>query len=806
MNWSAPFIVRPIATTLLMTGVTLIGLVAYFVLPIAGVPQVDVPTIRITANLPGANAGTMASSVAGPLERQLATISGVTSISSASSLGETDIQVEFDLSRNVDGAAQDVQTAISAAGGQLPKNMPNPPTYEKVNPADALLMSVAVTSTDLKISAVDDYVENYLAPSIARVAGVGQVDYHGQQKPSVRVQINPTVASAMGISLEDIRSAIGVATVDAPKGTLDGPKQSLTLDTTDQIFDAAAFDAVIIAYRNGAPVRIRDVGKAIDGVEDIRQAAWVDGQRAVIIDVHKQPGYNINQTVQRVKDVLPNLQRSLPPSIKLHVLGERTRTIRASVDDVQFTMAVSVGLVVLVMFVFLRHLRATLIPSVTIPVSLLSTCAVMYLLNYTIDNVSLMALTIAVGFIIDDAVVMVENIMRHIEDGKRPLEAALVGSGEVGFTILSMTLSLISVFIPLLLMGGLIGRLFREFAVTVSVAILMSGVISLTLTPMMCGWLLQPAGAPGQEWRIVRWLEAAFQRSLAGYTVSLRWALRHRLFMLGLMAATLAATAYLYVVIPEGLLPAAGQRHHPGYRRGRPGHLLHRHGGARARDGQDREPGPRRGDRLVLGWRQPDRQHRPHLGRAQAVRRAQGDIHPGGGPPAPGDRAAARHRVLRPGAPGRADRHPREQDAIPVHLAGPRRRRAVPVGADHAGEARDAAGIDRRDRRPAGVGAAHDAQDRPRRHRPLRHHPAADRRYALRCLRPAAGRHRVRAARPAPRDPRGRPEIPGGCLLAAARFMCGPPPPARWCRCRRSPAPRSRCRRSPSITRTSFPR
>ena len=555
MNWSAPFIVRPIATTLLMTGVALIGLVAYFVLPIAGVPQVDVPTIRIEAELPGANAETMASSVAGPLERALSSISGVTSISSASSLGKTEIQVDFDLNRNVDGAAQDVQTAISAAGGQLPKNMPNPPTYEKVNPADALLMSVAVTSKDLKISAVDDYVENYLAPSIARITGVGQVDYHGQQKPSVRIQINPAVATSMGISLEDIRSAIGTATVDAPKGTLDGPKQSLTLDATDQLFDASAFDSVIIAYRNGAPVRVRDVGRAINGVEDIRQAAWADGERAVIIDVHKQPGYNINQTVQAVKDILPALQASLPPSIKLHVLGERTQTIRASVGDVQFTMAISIGLVVLVMFVFLRHVRATLIPSVTIPISLLSTCAVMYLLNYTIDNVSLMALTIAVGFIIDDAVVMVENIIRHIEEGKRPLQAALAGSAEVGFTILSMTLSLVSVFIPLLLMGGLIGRLFREFAVTASVAILMSGVISLTLTPMMCGWLLRQHHEGEPEWRIVRYLDAAYQRLLTGYTVSLRWTLRHRLFTMSVMFATLAGTVALYKIIPKGFFP-----------------------------------------------------------------------------------------------------------------------------------------------------------------------------------------------------------------------------------------------------------
>jgi hydrophobe/amphiphile efflux-1 (HAE1) family protein len=555
MNISAPFIVRPIATTLLMIGVTLVGLVAYFVLPIAGVPQVDVPTIRVSVDLPGANAETMASSVAGPLERQLSLISGVTAMSSTSSLGHTAIQVEFDLSRNIDAAAQDVQTAINAAGGDLPKNLPSPPTYEKANPADAQLMSIAATSADLPISTLDDYVENYIAPRISRIRGVGVVDFHGQQKPAVRIQINPTVASAMGLSLEDVRAAIGTATVDTPKGTLDGPRQSLTLDTTDQLFDASAFEQVIIAYRNGAPVRIRDVGKAINGVEDIRQAAWLGSQRAVIIDIDKQPGYNINQTVQLIKDALPGIQSTLPPSIRLKVLGDRTQTIRASVGDVQVTMAMSIGLVVLVMFVFLRRVRATLIPSVTIPVSLLSTCAVMYLFNYTIDNVSLMALTIAVGFIIDDAVVMVENIIRHIEGGKRPLEAALLGAREVGFTIVSMTMSLTAVFIPLLLMGGLIGRLFREFAVTVSIAIMMSGLVSLTLTPMMCGWLLRANPESGRDWRIVELLEAGFQRSLRVYDVSLRWALRHRLFMMGVMAATMAATVYLYVVVPKGFFP-----------------------------------------------------------------------------------------------------------------------------------------------------------------------------------------------------------------------------------------------------------
>ena len=554
MNVSAPFILRPVATTLLMVGLSAIGLIAYALLPIAGVPQVDVPTIQVRAHLPGASAETMATSVAAPLERQLALISGVTSLSSTSSLGQTAITVEFDLGRSVDGAAQDVQTAINAAGGLLPKNLPEPPTYEKTNPADALLMSIAVTSSDLPISKVDDYVENYVALRISRITGVGLVDLHGEQKPAIRVQVDPTAVAALGLGLEDIRAALASSTVNAPKGTLDGPRQSLTLDATDQLFDAASFNAVIIAYHNGAPVHVGDIGQAVDGVEDIHQAAWLGHQRAVIIDVHKQPGYNVNETVQLVKNALPALQRTLPPSVSMQVLGDRTQTIRASVAGVQGTMAISIGLVVMVVFLFLRHAAATLIPSVTIPVSLLCTCAVMYLVGYTVDNVSLMGLTIAVGFIIDDGVVMVENIIRHIEAGEAPVEAALAGSREIGFTILSMTLSLVAVFIPLLLMSGLIGRLFREFAVTVSIAILMSGVVSLTLTPMMCSRLLQPAG-DRPEGYIAAKLEAWFQRALSFYAAGLRWSLGHQLTILAIMAATLAATVYLYVAIPKGFFP-----------------------------------------------------------------------------------------------------------------------------------------------------------------------------------------------------------------------------------------------------------
>jgi multidrug efflux pump subunit AcrB len=444
MNLSAPFVVRPIATTLLTIGLVLLGIVAYILLPIAGVPQVEIPTIRVTANLPGANAETMATSIATPLERQFTLISGVTAMSSTNSLGKTQIQVEFDLSRNPDAAAQDVQAAIDAAGGDLPKSLPAPPFYEKVNPADFQLISIGVTSTDLPMSKIDDYVENYITPQLSRIPGVGLMDYQGQQKPAIRVQINPAVASAMDISLEDVRAVIATTTVDAPKGLLDGDKQSLTLDTTDQVFDVRTFNSAVVAYRKGAPVRVGDLGRAIDGPEMIRSAAWLNGQPAAIIDIHKQLGNNIVRTIERIKDALPDIQRALPPSIKLTLLSDRTQIIHASVDDVQMTMAISISLVVLVMFVFLRHFRATLIPSITIPVSLLATCAVMYLAGYTIDNVSLMALTISVGFIIDDAVVMIENIMRHIEAGEPPLKAALVGSGEIGFTIVSMTLSLIA--------------------------------------------------------------------------------------------------------------------------------------------------------------------------------------------------------------------------------------------------------------------------------------------------------------------------------------------------------------------------
>ncbi|WP_445145742.1 efflux RND transporter permease subunit [Dyella sp. Tek66A03] len=553
-NFSAIFIRRPIATSLLMLGILFLGVISYTQLPIAGVPQVDIPTISINASLPGASAETMASSVTAPLERALAVMPGVTALTSTSSLGSSSIEVEFDLSRTIDSAALDVQTAINAASGDLPKNLPHPPTFEKANPADALLMTIAVYSDIMPIAQVDDYAENYLAPEIARVRGVGVVDYHGQQKPAVRVRINPAAIAAMGLSLEDIRAAIAASTVNAPKGTLNGEHQAVTLDASDQLFDAASYADLVVAFRGGAPVRLRDVATVVPSVEDIRQGAWFKGHQAVMLDVHKQIGFNINQTVESVKAELPRLTHDLPASIHMVLLGDRTQTIRASVVDLQFTLLLSVILVVAVVYAFLLDLRATLIPAITIPLSLLGTLAAMNVVGYSLDNVSLMALTVVIGFVVDDAIVMLENILRHIEHGDTPLEAASKGSREIAFTILSMTVSLVAVFIPLLFMGGLVGRLFREFAMTAGIAILISGAISLTLTPMLCARFLTSQTAHGRG-HFHHLAEAFFSRLQEVYAKGLRQALAHRKWMLAIAAATLVGTIFMYVVIPKGFFP-----------------------------------------------------------------------------------------------------------------------------------------------------------------------------------------------------------------------------------------------------------
>ncbi len=554
MSISTPFIKRPIATSLLMAGMFLVGAVAYPLLPVAPLPQVDFPTIQVSATLPGASPDTMASSVATPLETQLAQIAGVAQLTSTSVLGSTSVVVQFDLSRNIDAAATDVLGAINAASGQLPKNLPNAPTYRKVNPADSPVLLLAVYSPSMPLTQVDDAAETLLAQQMSQISGVSQVSVFGQQKPAVRVQIDPAKIASMGLSLEDIRTTLGTVTVDQPKGSFDGANQSFTIYNNDQLTVAKDYQDVILAYHNGAPVRIRDVGQAVDGPENTRLASWQSGARGITLAVFRQPGANVIDVVNAVMAALPRLRQAIPPAIDVKVISDRTQTIRASVSDVQFTLGLTVALVVMVIFAFLRNFWATVIPSITVPVSLVGTCAVMYVVGYSLDNLSLMALTISVGFVVDDAIVMIENIVRHIEEGMKPMDAALKGAGEIGFTIVSISLSLIAVFIPLLLMGGIIGRLFHEFAVTVTVTILVSAIVSLTLTPMMCSRFLKDE-AHTKHGRLYVMMERFFDGMRDGYAYGLRWVLRHQFFTLMVLFATVGLTVFLFMTIPKGFFP-----------------------------------------------------------------------------------------------------------------------------------------------------------------------------------------------------------------------------------------------------------
>ena len=553
MNISAPFIARPIATALLMVGLLLAGLAAYPLLPVAALPNVNYPTLQVTAQLPGADPQTMASSVATPLETQFGQIPGLTQMTSASALGFTQITLQFDLSRAIDGAVSDTLSAINAASAQLPPNLPYPPTIRKVNPADTPILVLGITSDTLPLTTVDAYTETILLQKISQISGVGLVGIGGQQKPAIRVRVDPQALAARGIGLEDVRNVISGANVDQPKGTLNSPRQTYTLNTNDQLLTPEAYNSLILAYRNGSPVRVRDVGKAIDGPENNLIAGWYNHQRAIILAIQRQPGANVVDTVQRVKAMLPVLQASIPSAIKVNVISDRTETIRASVDDVQFTLLLTVALVVMVIFLFLRNFWATIIPAVTVPLSLVGTFAVLYALGYTLDNLSLMALSIAVGFVVDDAVVVIENIVRHLEEGASPLQAALKGAGEIGFTIVSITFSLIAVFIPLFLMSGYVGLLFREFAVAVSVALVLSLLISLTLTPMMCARLLKPQRE--RHGRLYRLSERGFDGLLNLYESGLKIVLRHRFTTLMVMLGTIVLTGYLYIVIPKGFFP-----------------------------------------------------------------------------------------------------------------------------------------------------------------------------------------------------------------------------------------------------------
>lgn len=551
---SAPFIRYPIGTSLMMAGILFVGLVAYPLLPVAPLPQVDFPTIQISASLPGGSPETMASSVAQPLERQLAQIPGIAQMTSTSYLGTAAITIQFDLNRSIDGAANDVQGAINAASGQLPKNLPSSPTYRKVNPADSPIMLLSATSDTLPLTTVSDAVDAQLAQQISQISGVAQVIIGGQQKPSVRIQVDPAKLVAKGLSLEDVRSQIAITTVDSPKGNIDGATRAYTIYANDQMTDSKNWNDVIIAYRNGGPLRIRDIGQAVTGPEDAKQAAWANGKRGVFLVVFKQPGANVIDTVDHVKAMLPRLVAAIPPAIKIDIISDRTQTIRAAVADVQYTLLLTIALVVMVIFVFLRSFWATVIPTVTVPLALLGACALMWAFGYTLDNLSLMALTIAVGFVVDDAIVMLENISRHIEAGEKPLAAAFKGASEIGFTILSISISLVAVLIPLLLMGGIIGRLFREFAVTLAMTIFVSMVVALTLTPMMASRFLRAHGEI-RHGRFYQWSERAFDAMLHAYERGLDLALRWRLTTLAFFFATLALSIYLFVVIPKGFFP-----------------------------------------------------------------------------------------------------------------------------------------------------------------------------------------------------------------------------------------------------------
>jgi len=554
MSPSRPFILRPVATTLLMVGILLVGFVAYRQLPVSALPQVDYPTIQVQTFYPGASPDVMASSVTAPLERQFGQVPGLNQMTSTSSYGSSIITLQFDLDLNIDIAEQEVQASINGASNLLPQGLPNPPIYSKINPADAPILTLAISSSSLPLSKVEDLTDTTLAQKISQLTGVGLVSISGGQRPAVRIQANPTALASYGLSLEDLRTALTQANVDQAKGTFDGAHQAYTIGANDQLISSDSYRPLIVAYRNGAPVRLTDVATVLDGVENVQQAAWANQTPAVILNIQRQPGANIIAVVDRVKKLLPQLQAALPSAVHVDILTDRTTTIRASVADVQFSLMLTIVLVVLVIFLFLRSVRATIIPSFAVPLSIVGTFGVMYLLGYSLNNLSLMALTISTGFVVDDAIVMIENISRYIEEGESPLQAALKGSEQIGFTILSLTVSLIAVLIPLLFMGDIVGRLFREFAVTLAVTIIVSAFVSLTLTPMMSAKLLRHQKEEDQSW-FYRKSEHVFNSVIAFYGRTLKFVLRFRTTTLLITAATLVGTILLYIYVPKGFFP-----------------------------------------------------------------------------------------------------------------------------------------------------------------------------------------------------------------------------------------------------------
>jgi multidrug efflux pump len=554
MHISAPFIRRPVATALLSVAILMAGGVAFYFLPVAALPRVDFPTIYVRGGLPGASPETMASAVATPLERQFGRIAGITEMTSSSQLGSTGITLQFDLDRDINAASRDVQAAINAAAGQLPANLPSLPTYRRVNPSDPDIMDLSVFSDTIPRSRLYDLCDSILGQKLSQVDGVGQVGISGGAKPAVRVDLNPNALAHYGIGLEEVRAALREANANTPKGHLEDQRNRWILFATDQLLKPEQYVPLIIAYRNGAAVRLSDVARVTEGIEDIRNSGYANGKPSVNISIARQPGANIIKTVDRIKAILPELRASIPPAASLEIISDRTITIRASVHDIELTLMLTVALVVMVIFFFLRNAWATMIPSISVPLSIVGTFGVMYLLHYSIDNLSLMALAICTGFVVDDAIVVIENITRYLEAGESPMQAALKGSREIGFTVLSMSVSLMAVFIPILLMGGVVGRLFREFAVTLSVAIAVSLFVSLTTTPMMCARFLK-SETDKKHGKVYRASERMFQRSLDIYAVGLRWVLRHQFLMLAVTAATISLSVYLYIAIPKGFFP-----------------------------------------------------------------------------------------------------------------------------------------------------------------------------------------------------------------------------------------------------------
>ncbi len=610
MTLSELCIRRPVMTTLLTASIIAFGVFGFRLLPVSALPKVDFPTIAVTATLPGASADTMAASVAGPIERQLSTIAGISSMSSTSSQGTTSIVIQFDLNRNIDAAALDVQTALTIAQRRLPIEMTIPPSFRKVNPSDFAVLFVSLSSDTLPLSAVNEYGDITIGQALSQIQGVAQVVIFGSQKFAIRVQADPEAAAARGVSLEDIRAAVSRANSSTPVGTLNGPKQDVALQASGQMDKAADYRHVIVAWRNGSPVRLDEIARVYDSVENDKTATWFNNARAIVLAIYKQPDANTVAVVDGVLAKLPMLRAQIPPSVKIDVAMDRSVSIRQSVSDVEETLLIAIGLVILVIFLFLRSASATFIPALAVPISLLGTFAAMYMLDFSINNMTLLALTLSVGFVVDDAIVMLENIVRHIEHGMRPYEAALKGAREIGFTIISITFSLIAVFIPVLLMGGIVGRVFREFAVTIAVAIVVSGFVSLTLTPMLCARLLKAHDETKKPNIALRLFERMFETWLRAYEWALDWVLARKALMLVVTLVTLAGTIALYIVVPKGFFPQEDTGFSVGRHGGRDRHLIR--GDDDSPEGADRysEQGPCGGIHQLdgrRGWTESDR-------------------------------------------------------------------------------------------------------------------------------------------------------------------------------------------------------